>query len=70
VRAMVNAAGFEPADAGIKIPCLRPDLATRSCWSCQRELDPRSPALKEPYSFHQAMAGHETEGFIALFEAI
>ena len=37
-------------------------LATRprilSCiWSCQREFNPRSPALKAPYPWHQAMAG-------------
>ena len=26
-------------------------------WSCQREFNPRSPALKAPYPWHQAMAG-------------
>jgi hypothetical protein len=25
-------------------------------WSCQREFNPRSPALKAPYPWHQAMA--------------
>jgi hypothetical protein len=60
-KELVSAAGLEPAITGIKIRRLgqlgdAPHIWF-AIWSCQREFNPRSPALRAPYPWLQAMAG-------------